>query len=185
MIFSIFRFFCTLRFQIYKYCPIITNHTSMERLFIQLPDDPFTKLTLMTGFVLLGHIYCKSNSSEYIVVLSNMKMNPVEPRHFSRVSYSRCFKTSNRLWGRASPERNNESEVKTREALLRSRRVTVFYHLRERLLQKIRSSSYSTHKSHGYSKQYETPSPLNISKILWCAPHWTALLPRLIAFMSL
>ncbi len=36
MIFSIFRFFCTLRFQIYKYCPIITNHTSMERLFIQL-----------------------------------------------------------------------------------------------------------------------------------------------------
>ncbi len=36
MIFSIFRFFCTLRFQIYKYCPIITNHTSMERWFIQL-----------------------------------------------------------------------------------------------------------------------------------------------------
>ncbi len=36
MIFSIFRFFCTLRFQIFKYCPIITNHTSMERLFIQL-----------------------------------------------------------------------------------------------------------------------------------------------------
>ncbi len=35
MIFSIFRFFCTLRFQIYKYCPIITNHTSMESyLFI-------------------------------------------------------------------------------------------------------------------------------------------------------
>ncbi len=33
MIFSIFRFFCTLRFQIYKYCP---NHTSMEILFIQL-----------------------------------------------------------------------------------------------------------------------------------------------------
>ncbi len=30
MIFSIFRFFCTLRFQIYKYCSIITNHTSME-----------------------------------------------------------------------------------------------------------------------------------------------------------
>ncbi len=31
MIFSIFRFFCTLRFQIFKYCP---NHTSMERLFM-------------------------------------------------------------------------------------------------------------------------------------------------------
>ncbi len=39
MIFSIFRFFCILRFQIFKYCPIITNHTSMERLFIQLSDD--------------------------------------------------------------------------------------------------------------------------------------------------
>ncbi len=30
VIFSIFWFFCTLRFQIFKYCPIITNHTSME-----------------------------------------------------------------------------------------------------------------------------------------------------------
>ncbi len=30
VIFSIFRFFCSLRFQIYKYCPIITNHTSMK-----------------------------------------------------------------------------------------------------------------------------------------------------------
>jgi len=39
MIFSIFRFFCILRFQIYKYCPIITNHTLMERLLIQLSDD--------------------------------------------------------------------------------------------------------------------------------------------------
>ncbi len=36
MIFSIFRFFCTLRFQIFKDCP---NHTSMEILFIQLSDD--------------------------------------------------------------------------------------------------------------------------------------------------
>ncbi len=39
VIFSIFRFFCTLRFQILKYFPIITNHTSMEILFIQLSDD--------------------------------------------------------------------------------------------------------------------------------------------------
>ncbi len=43
-ILSIFRFFCTLRFQILnscisaKYCPIITNHISMEILFIQLSD---------------------------------------------------------------------------------------------------------------------------------------------------
>ncbi len=36
MIFSIFIFFCTLSFQIYKYCQIITNHTSMEILFIQI-----------------------------------------------------------------------------------------------------------------------------------------------------
>ncbi len=41
-IFSIFRFFCTLGFQIFscilaKYCPILTNHTSMESLCIQLP----------------------------------------------------------------------------------------------------------------------------------------------------
>ncbi len=40
MIFSIFRFFCTLRFQIFKYCPIITNHTSMERWFIQISNGP-------------------------------------------------------------------------------------------------------------------------------------------------
>ncbi len=35
MIFSIFIYFCTLRFQIFKYCPIITNHASMEIIFIQ------------------------------------------------------------------------------------------------------------------------------------------------------
>ncbi len=44
MIFSIFRFLCTLRFQIYKYCPIITNHTSMEILFIQLSDDVYISI---------------------------------------------------------------------------------------------------------------------------------------------
>ncbi len=42
MIFSIFRFFCTLRFQIYKYCP---NHTSMEILFIQLSDDVYISVS--------------------------------------------------------------------------------------------------------------------------------------------
>ncbi len=44
VIFSIFRFFCTLRFQIYKYCPIITHHTSMKRLFIQLLDDVYISI---------------------------------------------------------------------------------------------------------------------------------------------
>ncbi len=59
MIFSIFRFFCTLRFQIYKYCPIITNHTSMGSYlfsFQMMYKSQFKKLTLMTGFVLQGHI---------------------------------------------------------------------------------------------------------------------------------
>ncbi len=45
VIFSIFRFFCSLRFQIYKYCPIITNHTSMEILFIQLSDDVYISIS--------------------------------------------------------------------------------------------------------------------------------------------
>ncbi len=53
MIFSIFRFFCTLRFQIYKYCQIITNHTSMEIWFIQLSDLNW----ISTGFVIQGHIF--------------------------------------------------------------------------------------------------------------------------------
>ncbi len=43
MIFSIFRFFCTLRFQIFKYCP---NHTLMEILFIQLSDDAYISISL-------------------------------------------------------------------------------------------------------------------------------------------
>ncbi len=55
MIFSIFRFFCTLRFQIYKYCPIITNHTPMESYLFR------RKLTLVTGFVLQGHMWYTQN----------------------------------------------------------------------------------------------------------------------------
>ncbi len=42
MIFSIFRFFCTLRFQIFKYCP---KHTSMEILYIQLSDDAYISVS--------------------------------------------------------------------------------------------------------------------------------------------
>ncbi len=44
MIFSIFWLFCTLRFQIFKYCPIITNHASMEILFIQHSDDAYISI---------------------------------------------------------------------------------------------------------------------------------------------
>ncbi len=64
MIFSIFRFFGNLRFQIFKYCP---NHTSMKILFIQLfqtmhkseypKTDPFLWLQ--------GHIYV------FVFILSN------------------------------------------------------------------------------------------------------------------
>ncbi len=45
-----------------KYCPILTNHTSMKSLFTQLfrwcINLNFIKLTLMTAFVVLGHIWC-------------------------------------------------------------------------------------------------------------------------------
>ncbi len=37
-----------------KYCPVLTNHTSMESLFI-LYKSQFKKLTLVTGFVVQGH----------------------------------------------------------------------------------------------------------------------------------
>ncbi len=51
MIFSIFRFFCTLL----RYCPII-NHTSMESyLSGSCINLNVTELTLLTGFVLQGH----------------------------------------------------------------------------------------------------------------------------------
>ncbi len=53
-----------------KYCPILTNHTSMESLFI--------KLTLMTGFVVHGHIYrshlytaCSSCAANTLIVRQN------------------------------------------------------------------------------------------------------------------
>uniref|UniRef100_A0A672TE70 Immunoglobulin domain-containing protein n=1 Tax=Sinocyclocheilus grahami TaxID=75366 RepID=A0A672TE70_SINGR len=36
MIFSIFTFFCTLRFQIFRYCPILTNHTSAYLFSVQM-----------------------------------------------------------------------------------------------------------------------------------------------------
>ncbi len=55
IIFSIFRFFCTLRFQIFKNCP---NHTSMEILFIQLSNDAWWLLWLvLCSRVTLQHGY--------------------------------------------------------------------------------------------------------------------------------
>ncbi len=55
-------FFCTLRFQIFKYCP---SHTSMEILFIQLSDDAYISiyqnlnlwLVLCSGFAMTSRSY--------------------------------------------------------------------------------------------------------------------------------
>ncbi len=42
-----------------KYGPILTKHTSMESLFIQLSYNlNLKKCTLMTGFVVQGHVLC-------------------------------------------------------------------------------------------------------------------------------
>ncbi len=65
VIFSIFYFFAPSdsRFSNScisdKYCPIITNHTSMESwcMFRWCIHLNFKKCTLMTGFVVQGHIY--------------------------------------------------------------------------------------------------------------------------------
>ncbi len=67
VIFSIFRFFCTLRFQIFKYLWIsqilpyhnktYINETLIYSAFIWCSNLNFRKLTLMTGFVFQGHIY--------------------------------------------------------------------------------------------------------------------------------
>jgi len=61
-IFSMFNFFfCTIRFRFSnscvsaKYCPILTNHTSVESIFIQLSCDVYIKNK--TGFVVQGHIF--------------------------------------------------------------------------------------------------------------------------------
>ncbi len=62
MIFSIFRFFCILRFQIYKYCP---NHTSMESylfsiqmmyicIYIHISKNWHFRLVLCSSFTYLS-----------------------------------------------------------------------------------------------------------------------------------
>ncbi len=71
MIFSIFRFFCTLRFQIFKYCPIITNHTSTESYLLAMHKSK--KLTLMTGFVLHGHILSLVTAQHWSQVMIHLE----------------------------------------------------------------------------------------------------------------
>ncbi len=64
MIFSIFRFFCTLRFQIYKYCPNLHQWKYYLFSFQMMHTSQFSKkLTLMTGFVLhrVTYIYISMN----------------------------------------------------------------------------------------------------------------------------
>ncbi len=62
LIFSVFRFFAPSNSRFSnscisaKYCPILTNHTSMESLFIQLSDyDNLKQLTGFVVFVLTRH----------------------------------------------------------------------------------------------------------------------------------
>ncbi len=67
MIFSIFRFlFCTLSFQIYNLSQILSNHNKpfINRNIIHSDfrgciNINLDKFTLMTGFVVQGHIYDK------------------------------------------------------------------------------------------------------------------------------
>ncbi len=82
VIFSIFRFFCTLRFQIYKYCPIITNHTSMESYLFSFRwciNLNFEKMTLKTGFVLQGHIYIHTHyhGQNIIIIAALLLLTPL------------------------------------------------------------------------------------------------------------
>ncbi len=76
-IFSIFRFFFApsdSRFSnsciSAKYCPILTNHISMESLFINLN---FEKFTLKTCFVVQGHNYTACHSSQFDIALQGLK----------------------------------------------------------------------------------------------------------------
>ncbi len=62
VIFSIFRFFCSLRFQIFKYCPIITNHTSMES-YQMMHKSQFWKIVPYDWFCGPGshiYMYCRN-----------------------------------------------------------------------------------------------------------------------------
>ncbi len=48
-----------------KYCPILTNHASMESLFIPLFCINLKQLTFMTDFVVQGHI-CSGMGSDLV-----------------------------------------------------------------------------------------------------------------------
>jgi len=76
VIFLIFWFFCTLRFQIIKYCPILTNHNGklIYSVFRWCINLNFKKLTLMTGFVVQGHILVKHICSNSQVVAVDFGM---------------------------------------------------------------------------------------------------------------
>ncbi len=95
VIFSIFRFFCTLRFQIYKYCPIITNHTSMERLFMMY--TVVVKI-IRTQFKSVIYIFCCT------VSVGNISLHYILPLILLLISWSiwSDMKKQNKL--RLNPE---------------------------------------------------------------------------------
>uniref|UniRef100_A0A672LBL8 Interleukin 1 receptor accessory protein-like 2 n=1 Tax=Sinocyclocheilus grahami TaxID=75366 RepID=A0A672LBL8_SINGR len=69
MIFSIFRFFCTLSISA-KYCPILTNHTSMESLFIQLSYDVWSHICQKSRGVMTCLMVCLDRNSTYCMKVS-------------------------------------------------------------------------------------------------------------------
>ncbi len=84
MIFSIFRFFCSLRFQIFKQLylsQILSYHNKpyingniMYSAFRWCINLNFEKLTLMTGFVLQGHNFLKISNFLQSNVLAFLKL---------------------------------------------------------------------------------------------------------------
>ncbi len=98
VIFSIFRFFC----QIFKYCPIITNHTSMESYlfsFQMMYKSQFQKMDLYDWFCAPGSHMCVNLTLSAARILkeamtcSEVSVSPV----------SRVMKSTND-WNVTTPE---------------------------------------------------------------------------------
>ncbi len=81
-----------------KYCPIITNHTSMERLYSAFRwciNLNFAKLTLMTGFVVQGHI-CSIFS--FSLFSSNCPFQWIVSKLWFKNSFTSLFTSVSVLW---------------------------------------------------------------------------------------
>ncbi len=83
MIFSIFRFFCTLRFQIFKHCP---NHTSIESSFIQR-SDAIKKMDLHDWFC--GRVALRAALIEHMASKVTGKQTRWPFQYFSQTHINR------------------------------------------------------------------------------------------------